>query len=116
MNNTHHLWTPIIPEEKSNDLERRQYLVNDMGIGDVWRVFRIMAEFAESFETLGKLPDAVTVFGSARTPEDHIHYQKARKLGKRAAQEGFSIFTGEARGSWKPPTGARMNPTAYPWD
>ena len=33
---------------------------------DTWRIFRIMAEFVEGFETLSPIPRAVTVFGSAR--------------------------------------------------
>ena len=36
----------------SNDIDKRQYLIDYMGIEDIWRVFRIMSEFAESFETL----------------------------------------------------------------
>ena len=34
---------------------------------DPWRIFRIMAEFVDSFETMSKVGPAVTVFGSART-------------------------------------------------
>ena len=35
---------------------------------DPWRIFRIMAEFVDSFETLSQLGPSVTIFGSARTP------------------------------------------------
>jgi len=34
---------------------------------DPWRIFRIMAEFVDSFEILSQMGPAVTVFGSART-------------------------------------------------
>ncbi len=34
---------------------------------DPWRIFRIMAEFVESFETLSTAGPAVTIFGSALT-------------------------------------------------
>lgn len=80
------------------DKDHRQYLIDSMGIDDIWRVFRIMAEFAESFEILSKLPYAVTVFGSARTKEDHHYYQQARELGKRIAKEHFATVTGGGPG------------------
>ena len=37
---------------------------------DPWRIFRIMAEFVDSFETLSKVGPGVTIFGSARTKPD----------------------------------------------
>jgi len=88
----------ISPEILSTLDDHRQYLIDYMGMDDVWRVFRIMAEFAESFETLGKLDNAVSIFGSARTPETHPMYAKARELGNRIAQEGFPVFTGGGPG------------------
>lgn len=89
----------VAPEElNGNQLDEMQYLVDAMGVDDVWRVFRIMAEFAESFETLGKMPDAVTIFGSARTPEIDPMYQKARELGARIAQEKLAACTGGGPG------------------
>lgn len=86
--------------EKLNgsEFESMQYLIDAMGVNDIWRVFRIMAEFAESFELLGKMPDAVTVFGSARTREDESAYQKARELAARVAQEKLAIVTGGGPG------------------
>lgn len=80
------------------DQDHRQYLIDSMGIDDIWRVFRIMAEFAESFEILSKLPYAVTVFGSARTKEDQPFYQQARELGARIAKENFATVTGGGPG------------------
>jgi len=65
---------------------------------DTWRVFRIMSEFVEGFETMGQVGPAVSVFGSARTPEDHADYRKARKLGGMLAEAGFSVITGGGPG------------------
>ncbi len=80
------------------DFDDRQYLIDAMGIGDIWRVFRIMAEFAESFEVLARVPRAVTVFGSARTPENHTWYENARLLGRRLAEKGLAVITGGGPG------------------
>ena len=30
---------------------------------ETWRIFRIMAEFVEGFETMSRVPPAVSVFG-----------------------------------------------------
>ncbi len=85
-------------QELLKDHEQHQYLVDAMGIDDVWRVFRIMAEFAESFEILSKLPYAVTIFGSARTQEHHENYQNARKLAAEIAGFNFATITGGGPG------------------
>lgn len=80
------------------EYDPRQHLIDDLGVDDIWRIFRIMSEFSESFEILGKLEPAVTVFGSARTPEDHPRYRQARALGRRIAEEGFATMTGGGPG------------------
>ena len=63
-----------------------------------WRIFRIMAEFVEGFEFLSKSNREVTIFGSARLPEDNKWYQEARKLGEILSKEGFSVITGGGPG------------------
>ena len=45
-----------------------------------WRIFQIMAEFVEGFEKLQSIHPAVSIFGSARTPEMHPWYEKAVKI------------------------------------
>ncbi len=49
---------------------------------DPWRIFRIMAEFVEGFETLSKVGPAVTVFGSARTKPADPYYIASVDLAK----------------------------------
>jgi uncharacterized protein (TIGR00730 family) len=65
---------------------------------DPWRVMRIQAEFVEGFGMLAELPRAVTVFGSARTPRDHIEYAQGRALGTALAEAGFAVITGGGPG------------------
>lgn len=65
---------------------------------DTWRVFRIMAEFVEAFETLSALRQAITVFGSARTPRSDPHYRQAEELGRLLVERGFDVITGGGPG------------------
>jgi uncharacterized protein (TIGR00730 family) len=65
---------------------------------DPWRVLRIQAEFVEGFGMLAELPRAVTVFGSARTPRDHLEYAQGRALGTALAEAGFAVITGGGPG------------------
>jgi uncharacterized protein (TIGR00730 family) len=66
---------------------------------DPWRVLRIQSEFVEGFGMLAELPRAVSVFGSARTPQDHPEYQLGLELGQAIAKAGFAVITGGGPGS-----------------
>jgi len=65
---------------------------------DTWRVFRIMAEFVEGFETLSRIPKAVTVFGSARSRPGDPDYRMAEELGRALAKAGHAVITGGGPG------------------
>jgi uncharacterized protein (TIGR00730 family) len=65
---------------------------------DPWRVLRIQAEFVEGFGTLAELGPAISVFGSARTPEDHPNYALGREVGRRLAEAGYAVITGGGPG------------------
>jgi len=82
-------------------LNREVYPIVDklrMAEMDNRRVFRIMSEMVKGLEVMGKLPDSVTIFGSARTkPEDDL-YRTARKIGQRFAEEGYAVVTGGGPG------------------
>jgi uncharacterized protein (TIGR00730 family) len=66
---------------------------------DPWRVLRIQAEFVEGFGALAELPDAVTVFGSARIKPDSAEYALGRKLGGALAAAGYAVITGGGPGA-----------------
>ena len=65
---------------------------------DPWRVFRILSEFVDGFETMSRVGRAVSIFGSARTPEDDPYYRKARKLANMLAKKQYTIITGGGPG------------------
>jgi uncharacterized protein (TIGR00730 family) len=66
--------------------------------GDPWRVLRIQSEFVEGFDTLAGLPAAVSIFGSARTPPDHPHYQAAVETARLLSEAGLVVITGGGPG------------------
>jgi uncharacterized protein (TIGR00730 family) len=65
---------------------------------DPWRIFRIMAEFVESFETLSRIGPAVTIFGSARTKPSDLFYKAAAEIAQKLAAENFAVITGGGPG------------------
>ncbi len=71
---------------------------SDFTSDDTWRIFRIMAEFVEGFETLSRVPKAVTVFGSARTQPGDPDYRRAEELGRALARAGHAVITGGGPG------------------
>lgn len=65
---------------------------------DAWRIFRIMSEFVDGFETLEKVKNAVTIWGSARVKKEDIWYKKAVETGKLLVQKGYTVITGGGPG------------------
>src|SRR5688572_18426507 len=65
---------------------------------DAWRVFRIMGEFVEGFDTLARLGPAVSIFGSARTRPNESFYRAAEQTAGLLADEGFAVITGGGPG------------------
>jgi len=65
---------------------------------DPWRIFRIMAEFVDSFEALAQVGPGVTVFGSARMKPTNPYYQSAVQLAQGLARHKLAIITGGGPG------------------
>ena len=71
---------------------------NRAGSEDTWRVFKILAELVEGFETLANLPPAVSIFGSTRATHDDPAYATAEKIARLLAENGYAIITGAGPG------------------
>jgi uncharacterized protein (TIGR00730 family) len=65
---------------------------------DAQRIRSIAAEFAMGFDALAGIGPAVSVFGSARTPESHPDYALVRELGSCLGRHGYAVITGGAGG------------------
>ncbi len=59
---------------------------------------RVALEFIKGFRALHFVGPCVTVFGSARFPEDHPYYSMTREVGGRLADAGFTVLTGGGPG------------------
>ena len=62
------------------------------------RLLRIGADFIRGFRALHFVGPCVTVFGSARFPEDHRYCAMAREVGQRLGRAGFTVLTGGGPG------------------
>jgi uncharacterized protein (TIGR00730 family) len=69
----------------------------DFAVKDTWRIFRIMGEFVEGFETLSQIM-GVTIFGSARTQQGTAEWERAEALGRALARAGYTVITGGGPG------------------
>ena len=65
---------------------------------EVWSIFKIMGELVEGYDRLFQIGPCVSIFGSARTPESHPYYQKARECAEQLTKLGFGVITGAGPG------------------
>jgi len=65
---------------------------------DSWSLFKIMADFVKGYDELDDIGAAVTVFGSARLKEGTKTYQKSVEVGRKLADNGYSVITGGSFG------------------
>lgn len=79
-------------------ISRRLNQMGNFTTEDPWRVFRIMAEFVDGFETLSKVGPAITIFGSARAKRSSSTYCKAERLGRLLVKAGYGVISGGGPG------------------
>ena len=79
-------------------MEDRRLLENQEG-DLVGHAERIGQEFLQGFLAVERIDrPAITVFGSARLPEDDPVYAEAREVGRQLAEAGFAVVTGGGPG------------------
>ena len=65
---------------------------------DLTSAVTFFLEFIRGFESFDLDRPCVTVFGSARFPEGHPHYELARDVGRTFARAGYAVMTGGGPG------------------
>ena len=74
------------------------YEINDLAKEESWRLFRIIGELVEGFDTLSGIEPAVTIYGSAQLSPDDELYHQTEEIARRLGGLGFSIVTGGGPG------------------
>lgn len=65
---------------------------------DAWRVFRIISEFVDGFETMTNIGPSVSIFGSARLTSNSPYYKLGIEVADLISKKGFAIITGGGPG------------------
>ena len=76
----------------------KQYLIDDLSMQESWRLFKILSEIVDGFESLSDIGPAVSVFGSARVKEGDPLYDKTMDLSRKLTEAGFAVITGGGPG------------------
>ena len=77
---------------------RGQYVIDDISAAESWRLFRIMAELVDGFETLSHVKPGISIFGSSRISPDCDEYAKTYELAKAISLAGYAVITGGGPG------------------
>ncbi len=67
-------------------------------VQDLWRIFKIMAEFTEGFQELASIGPAVSIFGSAQAKPKQKYYRLAEETASKLVKAGFTVITGGGSG------------------
>ena len=71
---------------------------NEIKTNDSWSVFKIMGEFVDGYEKMGKIGPCVSIFGSARTKKNDSYYKLTTQIAKDIVNLGFGVITGGGPG------------------
>ncbi|MFZ2276710.1 MAG: TIGR00730 family Rossman fold protein [Prosthecobacter sp.] len=86
-------------EQFCSQLEDRALLSGpNRRLRDLQLLYSVAKDFIIGFRSLHFVGPCITVFGSARFPEDHPYYKLARDMGAAIAKMGFTVLTGGGPG------------------
>ncbi len=71
---------------------------HEIKVADSWQIFKLMAEFVDGFEKLARIGPCVSIFGSARTKNDHRYYGLAENIARILTERGYGVITGGGPG------------------
>ena len=79
-------------------LPEEQELFKKLSIADLERAQAYVKDLGQGLQIVRTFPQGVTIFGSARLPQDNKYCLKAAKLGALLAQNGHAVVTGGGPG------------------
>lgn len=71
---------------------------NEIKTNDSWAIFKIMSEFVNGYEKMGRIGPSVSIFGSARTLPDDPYYKLAEETAYKICKAGYGVITGGGPG------------------
>jgi uncharacterized protein (TIGR00730 family) len=77
---------------------KNDFEINQLAKEDSWRMFRIIGELVEGFDSLADIVPAVTIYGSARLKPDNKWYKQTVDIAALLGKAGFNIMTGGGPG------------------
>jgi len=85
-------------EDEKRQLAFQQKSWQEIKTYDSWKIFKIISEFVEGFEKLGRIGPCVSIFGSARSKPGSRDYKMAEEIAYLLTKKGFGIITGGGPG------------------
>ena len=85
-------------EEERIQEKLKQKTWNEVRTNDSWAIFKIMSEFVNGYEIMGRIGPCVSIFGSARTKPDDKYYLLAEKIAYKISKAGYGVITGGGPG------------------
>ena len=79
-------------------LRTQEELIEKLTIEDLERANAYARDLVNGLKTVRSTPQGVTIFGSARLPQDNKYCQMAHELGGLLAENGHAVITGVVEG------------------
>lgn len=88
----------ILDEESRIKESFTQKSWNEIRSNDSWAIFKIMSEFVNGYEKMGRIGPCVSIFGSARTKNDNPYYKLAEEIAFKISKAGYGVISGGGPG------------------
>lgn len=75
-------------------MQEQEELIKRLTIEDLERASAYAKDLVRGLQTVRSFPQGVTVFGSARLPQDNEYCKMAYELGRMLAENGHAVVTG----------------------
>ena len=79
-------------------LKTEEELLRKLSIADLERANAYAKDLGQGLQIVRSFPQGVTIFGSARLPQDNKYCKMAYKLGRLLAENGHAVVTGGGPG------------------
>jgi len=85
-------------EEEKIQEKFKQKSWTEIKTNDSWGIFKIMSEFVNGYEKMGRIGPCISIFGSARTKKEDPYYKLAEEIAFKVSKSGYGVITGGGPG------------------